>query len=482
MFASEVKALLSLPQVPGCINEARIADYLVSELEGIDKTCTFYQEIFRLPPAHSATVSPDKAFFQTYWAPDPTREVHYASNEEYAEAFREIFTEAVRCRLRCHGPAASMLSGGLDSSSIVGVARKLLLNNEADSLHTLSAISEDDANSPETEAINAIIRTGGIKAHSIRPAQYRAAIIDGCYILKNTDDLFDADLMGIPLLVYSTARKNGIKVVLDGVPGDNVVSQDPKCLAYLLRAGQWKTAMIEAGGFGRLYHISPAKLLWSHLKLAFIPHSWRKLRCALNHKNRFDLAIDDAIINPDFARRIRLTERLDTLHGTRWFTTPLNSLREDHWNDLHHPYITVALERYGRVAAAHSIEARHPFIDKRLVEFCLALPWEQKVHQGWSKIVLRRAMAGYLPEEVRWRPDKEDLVNEFGRPWFASTQKLMEEVITHHLERINEYININACLKAYHRYRTQGTLDDAYKVWQAVTLALWLNGSQLLSD
>ncbi|MEP7356295.1 MAG: asparagine synthase-related protein, partial [Anaerolineales bacterium] len=122
-IASEIKALLVLPQVPRRLNERRIAEYLATLHD--DTAITFYQDIHRLPPAHSLTLSRAGAKLERYWALDPARALPPASDEAYADGFRELFTEAVRCRLRSAYPVGAMLSGGLDSSSIVCVARQL---------------------------------------------------------------------------------------------------------------------------------------------------------------------------------------------------------------------------------------------------------------------------------------------------------------------------------------------------------------------
>ncbi len=121
-FASEIKALLCLPEVPRRLNEVRVADYLLSILE--DKVITFYWEIFRLPPGHGMTVGRERVLIRSYWSLDPTYAIRYDSNEEYAEAFHDLFREAVCCRLRSAFPIGSTLSGGLDSSSVVCMARK----------------------------------------------------------------------------------------------------------------------------------------------------------------------------------------------------------------------------------------------------------------------------------------------------------------------------------------------------------------------
>jgi asparagine synthase (glutamine-hydrolysing) len=93
-FASEIKALLCLPEVPRELNELRVAYHLALLFE--DQTITFYQNILRLPGAHTITVGSEKTQIQRYWSLDPTREIRLRSNQEYTEAFREIFTQAVR--------------------------------------------------------------------------------------------------------------------------------------------------------------------------------------------------------------------------------------------------------------------------------------------------------------------------------------------------------------------------------------------------
>ena len=103
-------------------------------------------------------------------------------------------------------------------------------------------------------------------------------------------------------------------------------------------------------------------------------------------------AIRASIIRPEFAARAGVPERLNGLSDPSRPAT----LRERQAARIDHPNLVVALERYDRVAAACGIEPRHPFLDRRLVEFCLALPWEQKLSGGWTKRIVRRAMKGIL--------------------------------------------------------------------------------------
>ena len=113
-----------MPGIPREVNEKGLA----FRLAGIDydPSITSYLHIRRLPAAHAMTVSPSGTQIHRYWSLDPDREIHFETDEEYENAFRNIFTEAVRCRMRSAFPIGSELSGGLDSSSVVCVARHLL--------------------------------------------------------------------------------------------------------------------------------------------------------------------------------------------------------------------------------------------------------------------------------------------------------------------------------------------------------------------
>jgi asparagine synthase (glutamine-hydrolysing) len=142
----------------------------------------------------------------------------------------------------------------------------------------------------------------------------------------------------------------------------------------------------------------------------------------------------------------------------------------------------LTLEVADRAAAAFSLEPRYPFFDRRLVEFCLALPPEQKLHQGWTRVVMRRALSDILPEAIRWRGGKSNLSPNFDRGLLTFEQERLEEIILKNPQVIERYVDIAALRKAYHRYVSGGTGDEVLTVWKAVTLALWLCRTGLTSQ
>jgi asparagine synthase (glutamine-hydrolysing) len=115
------------------------------------------------------------------------------------------------------------------------------------------------------------------------------------------------------------------------------------------------------------------------------------------------------------------------------------------------------------------------------VEFCLALPPEQKLHQGWTRSILRRAMNGILPPEVQWRKGKGNLSANFKQRLKEDEQETLKAVILNNSPLIEDYVNIPALRTAYQRYASQPLHReaDAFNIFMVVTLALWLKQTNL---
>jgi len=129
---------------------------------------------------------------------------------------------------------------------------------------------------------------------------------------------------------------------------------------------------------------------------------------------------------------------------------------------------------------AFSIEPRYPFFDKRLLEFCLALPGEQKLYNGWSRMIMRRAMAGILPKEVQWRATKSDLSPNFNSGLLTFERKRLEKLILNDPKVIEAYVDIQTLQEVYQRYASKKGSEEAMSVWKVLTLGLWLSGQTWL--
>jgi asparagine synthase (glutamine-hydrolysing) len=191
---------------------------------------------------------------------------------------------------------------------------------------------------------------------------------------------------------------------------------------------------------------------------------WRRLR-------RTNEPQWDSIIHPDFARRVQLQDRISALAAHQ--RAPIRSGRQEHFGKLTAGFFPAVLEVMDRLAAAHGIRMLYPFCDVRLMEYCLALPPEQKLHRGWTRIVLRRAIQE-LPENVRWRTGKSDYTNFVVQRLMVCHRDLVEETIQQRGNVLSPYIDLSTVRACYQRYLRQPSANDAMAIWKVVTLSCWL--------
>jgi len=139
-----------------------------------------------------------------------------------------------------------------------------------------------------------------------------------------------------------------------------------------------------------------------------------------------------------------------------------------------------ALEAADKAAAAFNLEPRYPFFDKRLTEFCLALPAEQKMHRGWTRIIMRRAMDGVLPPQIQWRGGKSNLGSNFQHGLKLGKAQL-DSIVANDLTLIEDYVDLNALRSLYDRFNSNQDLShDAFlAIWKSCSLALWLKDANL---
>jgi asparagine synthase (glutamine-hydrolysing) len=175
-----------------------------------------------------------------------------------------------------------------------------------------------------------------------------------------------------------------------------------------------------------------------------------------------------SLISQDFAERIRLLERLEALdaHGANRPDNPLGEAIAT----FEHPYLTVGLERYHRVAARHGVSPRHPFADRRLVELAVHLPDRERHADGWSKAILRRIMTNRLPPEVRLREDKQHLGWKFTCTVRAQDLGRARRLLNEQRELLAPYLDWHRLEAALDR----GDGDSLEAVLTATALAAWL--------
>lgn len=490
VFANELKGVLCDPRVPRRINDLKIADYLLGTFDG--KETTYYEGILRLPPGCSITVSRGRTEIRTYWALDPARETRFKSDGDYAEAFLEIFTEAVRCRLRAHKPVSSMLSGGLDSTSIACVAQALMMGKPLD---TFSIVFDTVRECDERRYINDVLAKGGFNSHYIRGDEV-GPLNESEKVFWHVDVPFWAPGLYLAWATYAAAQKTGGRVILDGHDGDTAVSHGYKHLNELAAAGSWYRLALEVKGVAPVFGMPAHKILYNyfehfkikplisaHPSLKLGRRVWRKLRPP---KARAVNAGSEApnllgLVNRDFAGSLGLSERY-RLARKNGHATATDS-RTEHYRALDSWMQPMALELHDSAAGAFSLEARYPFFDRRLLEFCLSLPGDQKLSRGFTRAVMRRAMSGVIPESVVARKDKTTFNANLFRGMSTWDREKLGHAVHDCSDLISGYVDVEKLRAAYARLASYDSPDsaearqDMFAVWRGASLALWLEQS-----
>jgi asparagine synthase (glutamine-hydrolysing) len=482
-FASEIKALLCLKDVPRQLNEVRVADYLVNLFE--DREITFYKGIQRIPAATSLSITSGRTSRTRYWSLDAQREIRLGSDEEYAEAFRDLFTGCVRSRLRSAFPIASTLSGGLDSSAIACLSEKLL-RAKGQTLHTVSAVFPG---APETDLpaiderryIQAALATGNFNPHYIR-ADLMSPMRQNDRMHFHLDEANFAPNLYMHWAMFEEVSRHGVRVLLDGFDGDTTVSHGFARLHELLFSFQWKTLASEVRMLrDNLLPEARVRNVFMNLCIKPIAPVWA-FRMKRILKGRFQDARggNRTLIGQSFAQEVGVHERVKKLTGSRQIR-PRTS-RESHLEGISDGLYAIALENADKSAAAFGVEVRYPFFDRRLMEFCLALPADQKYARGWNRVIFRRSMDGILPSEIQWRPNKGNLGSNFYRKLLELENRTMEEILdSGDPAAFSHFVDKTAMQSAYQRFRSEPFKEagSGLQVFAATNLALWLRQTSL---
>jgi asparagine synthase (glutamine-hydrolysing) len=450
--------------VPRELNELMVANYIAQNF--IDRSATFYKNIYRLDPGHTMTVSKRGTSRRCYWALDPSREVRLPSDEAYAEALREIFTRAVRCRLRSAFPVASELSGGLDSSSIVCIARELLLRDGGQPLHTFSAIFNQTPCADERQYLEAVLANGGVKPHFLEVERMDPlADLDLCF--QELDEPFWVPALYIHRAFFRLARDHGARVMLSGFDGDNAIGYGESYISDLSRRGRLISAFKEASAYAR--HSNQSR--WHFVRFyAIKPWVPRRLLALVRPAQPGQDPID--LIASEFARRIDYAARMARQAQLRG---EVEETRWRQWQSLTGGFSSHQCEVLNKAASHFSIESRHPFFDRRLLDFCLAVPAGQKLKNGFIRSILRRALNGTLPELVRWRVDKANMKPAIVEALRRPGDRCVDWVMQNKRQSLGKYINLGLLDEGYARLQSGGAKTKSdYSIWGPITLARWL--------
>lgn len=472
-FGSEIKGLLALGRIAPELNESRLLDYLVDDFDRDDEIGTFYRGVNRLPAGHAMRVTAQGATIWRHWNPGTLPPRTFASLDECAEAFLDQLRIAVKCRLRSNGPVAAMLSGGLDSSSIVGLIAKEFRDELKEPLHTISLIRDDRENCPDWRAIREVVKDRWLRPTIIAsdlPTETNRSFLDR---LAEADEPFWLTHGGLHAeIVYGAAADKGCKVVFDGAAGDLLFYGLDRSLDAIFRKRLFGLlpsvfAASRRHGLGTAESARTIARVWlASVAPAAVHEAYRR-----RQNQRAARAGDLALLRAETALKLR-TERYASRYREKERLRDGNDQMR-HAANFTSGLLSFAHEVGGEVALSCGVEPRSPLSDRRMIEFAIQMPVEAKLFAPWYKHTLRRCMQGMLPEPVRWRRTLggnpgwkfyEGVSNEMLGA-FANTEDLSRLY-----ERLDKWVDADALKTA----SCSGSFESRFTLFRIAALSRWL--------
>jgi asparagine synthase (glutamine-hydrolysing) len=396
LFASEIKAFLRVKNLRLTVDPGAVDEYLT--LRYVPGPAGLFREVRKLPAAHYAIVEGGRASLARYWTPGATSRAPRRRGQDYVEEFGERFERSVRRRLMSEVPLGAYLSGGIDSSTIVGTLARLT------SAPVRTFTVGFDTGHSELSAAAATAREFGCIHTEIASQAADIALLPE--IVWHLDEPV-GDPIVIPTYQLARRARRDVTVVLTGEGADETLG------GYLfhkaLLAGDQLARLPRAARRGLIEPMARRLPTWAlnlafqypaslgnrgKLKLMdFLPLIGReRLPDAYRHLiSLFDRRDTDILYTADFKAHLpRLTPPRPGRPDLPLFDQIVGLQLESWLPEL-------ILTKQDKLSMAHGLEARVPFLDHELVEFVLSVPPEFKIRRGVSKYLLRRHARTVLP-------------------------------------------------------------------------------------
>ncbi len=422
LFATSARALRACPGVSSELDQRQLARDLIGLPP--EYPHSRFREIGEIAPGHCLIVTHGagrlQATHRRYWEIHRLPAVRYPHDEQYAEHFVELFDEAVRCRLRTTGQVASELSAGLDSGAVTATAARLLASTGR-TLSAYTSVPIPGLDGPVAPGFIADEGPAAAEVASLYPnVRHRCVDSSGSDMLRELARLLP--VLDIPHaaalnavwsnVIYDNARAAGANVMLSGALGNFAVSYTGGDILHtLFRRGRWLKTLRTALKLRRA-GISSGRNAASLTVFSALPWAWRV---------RVDPLIRDTDISWSALRKDRARE----FHSLDQFRRHIFTHRSALPRLMESQF---ASNQYGDYNAAASagwgIDVRDPTADRRLFEFCAAIPPEQFIADGKGRSLIRRAMRGRLPASTLDRTDKGTQAAD----WYASLTRIYSEL------------------------------------------------------
>ena len=413
-FASEMKSLLPLREGKWKVNEVAAANFLAwGRYPSARAGDTFLNEVRLLPPGCCAEWTGRDLKISRWWDLKPDGDGTQCGEKEAVEKLRFLFEDAVKLRLRADVPVGSCLSGGVDSSAIVGQVSRLLkegrsTTNTGGTQHTFSAVYHVDGPFNERRFIDRVLEGLPATGHFTYPDGERLAA-DFDRLVWHQDEPFTATTVFAQWCVMQKVREENVTVLLDGQAADELFAGYRPYRWWfrdMVRRGKITGALREAKAVARETGDRPWKHFFRGGLMAAVPNALVRAATRTGYRSAFNKSAA-SLLRPGKTGAV-LDQVNDPQSPESYPWRRVTESVDDHLRGLVLDFSLPRLLRYeDRNSMAFSVESRVPFTDYRIVEYAFSPALRSlKLKDGWAKWCLRKATAGLAPDDIIWRRDK----------------------------------------------------------------------------
>ena len=464
VFASELKALILHPEIPRQINIQALDIFLT--LEYIPAPYTIYENIFKLLPGHTLTVENGNVKTRQYW--DVPYQPISKSEAECAEALSSLINEAVKIRLMSDVPLGAFLSGGIDSSTIVGY----MSQNMSNPVQTFSIGFEDDTYD-EVPYANAVAKHFETNHHvEILQPDIESLVKQ---LVPHHDEPF-ADTSIFPTFLVSKLARQNVTVILSGDGGDELFAGYDTYIAQKV---------------DRYYGLLPNTLRQQILPrfAAWIPPQPVKkglinkvkrmveggaLNPSLQH-TRWMMFLNssekNALYKSDLQATLKDSLTENYLGGYFKNASQFDNLAQQQYVDIKSYLADDILTKVDRMSMAASIEARVPLLDYRIVEFAMNLPPHMKLNGSRTKSILRNAVKRLVPDLVLEKPKQGFSIPM--KHWLRTSLKpMMLDLLSRDSLHQHGYFD-HQIVSTWIQEHLDGRVNHSHRLWSLMVFEMW---------
>jgi len=467
-FASEIKALLEVDEISREVDHTAIDLYLT--YQAIPSPYTIFKKIKKLPPGHFLVWNNGSIDIRRYWHIDFTKKLKLSDENQYMEAMWEKLKESTKIRMVSDVPLGAFLSGGIDSSTIVG-----LMNEFSDHPVKTFSVGFEESDFSELQYARVVAKKFNTNHNEFIVKPDIISILPE--LVWHYNEPFGDSSM-VPTYYVARETKKYVKVALNGDGGDENFAGYTR---------YWQTQLLE-----RIFNIHKKIPFFKKEILEFFVRQYdRHPSSTFNRiwkwlddveKSGFDyayarrlIAFSNDLKNKFYSEEMKeKVKDFDCLAFVRdiWSSAGDICLLEKMLATDFNLYLPdVLMVKMDIACMANSLEARSPFLDNEFVELVASFPPDLKFRGMTSKYILKRKLKGFLPEEIVSRKKMG-----FGIPvgrWFRKELKqFVNELLLDNASLSRGYFNPQAVMKMIEDH-TSGRVDHTSRIWLLTILEMW---------